>query len=115
MQERVESGLSTPCVQHQAVERYVVNTHAFHNAHRLRKALKRSLVEPIPLYPPEVRKAKHIELAHILQAAHKTKTEARAAQKQREAMIPTGGGDSTASRKRTRMEADDDTQSQIPA
>ncbi|KJA13468.1 hypothetical protein HYPSUDRAFT_59887 [Hypholoma sublateritium FD-334 SS-4] len=96
-----------------AVERYIVNTHAFHNAHRLRKALKQLLVESIPLYPPEVRKEKHLEIAHILQATHKAKSEVRAAQRQRtrEAAYPT---DSTASRKHTRMQVDEDTQSQIP-
>lgn len=116
MQERVESDLSTPYVQHQSIERFVVNTHAFHNAHRLRKALKRPLFEPLPLYPPEMRKEKHIELARNLQAAQKAKLEARtAAQKQREATMPADNRDSLAPRKRARMEVEDHTQSQITA
>ena len=53
MQERVESGLFTTYIEHKSTERFVINTHAFHNAHRLRAALKRSLVVPIPLYPLE--------------------------------------------------------------
>ncbi|KJA12723.1 hypothetical protein HYPSUDRAFT_125329, partial [Hypholoma sublateritium FD-334 SS-4] len=57
-QERVESGSFRSYIQHNPIERFVINTHAFHNAHRLRAALERSLVVPIPLYPPETRKAK---------------------------------------------------------
>lgn len=108
MQERVESGLFKPCVQHKPIERFIVNTHAFHNAHRLRKALKRSLFAPIPLYPPETRKAKHIEIANNLRASQKTKLEARAAQKQREMTMPENKRDSIIPRKRARMEAKDD-------
>ncbi len=66
------------------MERFVINTHAFHNAHRLRAALDRSLTVPIPLYPPETRKAKHYEMAKNLRAVQKARVEARAVQKNRE-------------------------------
>ncbi|KAJ2920938.1 hypothetical protein H1R20_g16157, partial [Candolleomyces eurysporus] len=35
-QERVDSGNIERYVEHQPIDRYVINTHAFHNAHRLR-------------------------------------------------------------------------------
>ena len=44
----------------------------------------RSVVVPIPFYPPEVRKAKHAEIARGLRATQKAKGEARAAQKEKE-------------------------------
>ncbi len=113
LQERVESGLFSSYIQHQPTDRYVVNTHAFHNAHRLRAALDRSLVAPIPLYSPELRKAKHIEMAQSLRAAQKLKADARAVRKNKQAEI----ADSTASvlpKKRMRLnvehEADDEEQ-----
>jgi len=46
--------------------------------------LGHSLVAPIPFYPPEVRKAKHTEIACSLRATQKAKGEARAAQKEKE-------------------------------
>ena len=88
MQERVESTLFETHIEHQPVERFVINTHAFHNAHLLRKALPHSLVVPIPLI--QDRKAKHIELAKSLQAVQEVKrtaTKVRAAQKKHNAAI----------------------------
>ena len=66
MQEQVKSGLFKTYIEHKPIERFVINTHAFHNAHRLQAALECSLVVPIPFYPPEVRKAKPTEIAHRL-------------------------------------------------
>ena len=109
MQERVESGVFKPYIQHKPIERYIINTHAFHNAHLLRKMLTRSLFAPIPLFPVETRKAKHIEIANNLRVTQKTKLEARAAHKRTETTMATK--DSTIPRKRTRMEVKDgDTQ-----
>jgi len=86
MQEGVKSGLFKTYIEHKPIEQFVINTHAFHNAHCLRAALERSLVVPIPLFPLEVRKAKHIEIAHSLRAMLKAKGEARTAQKKKEAI-----------------------------
>ncbi len=61
MQERVESALFETHIEHQPVDRFVINTHAFHNAHLLRKTLPRHLIAPIPLL--QDRKVKHYELA----------------------------------------------------
>ncbi|PPQ93847.1 hypothetical protein CVT25_013556 [Psilocybe cyanescens] len=79
MQERVESGLIQACIKHKPIERFVVNTHAFHNAHLLRAALPRSLSSPTPLYLD--RPAKHSELAEQLRLVQDAKRKAHAAQK----------------------------------
>ena len=91
MQERVESGLTQTYIEHQPIERFVVNTHAFHNAHLLCAALPRSLVAPIPLHPD--RQAKHFEIAGGLQVTQEglrvtqeARRKARAAQKRDEAI-----------------------------
>ena len=88
MQERVKSALFETHIEHQPVERFVINTHAFHNAHLLRKALPRHLVVPIPLL--QDRKAKHNELAQSLQTVRTVKQTAnkvRAEQKKKNAAM----------------------------
>ena len=88
MQEWVESALFETHIEHQPVERFVINTHAFHNAHLLRKTLPHHLVVPIPLL--QDRKAKHNELAQRLQAARTVKQTAnkvRAEQKKNNSAI----------------------------
>ncbi|KAJ7035837.1 hypothetical protein C8F04DRAFT_1340815 [Mycena alexandri] len=61
MQERVESKVMEKFIVHRPVERFIINTHAFHNAHLLRQVLPRALVAPVPLFPE--REVKHHELA----------------------------------------------------
>lgn len=109
MQERVESGLFKTYIEHKPIERFVINTHGFHNAHRLRIVLKRSLVVPILLYPLEIRKAKHTEIAHSLRATQKAKHEARGARKKKEPMSAVDKASSVIPTKRMRseMEAED--------
>ena len=109
IQERIESGLFKTYIEHKPVECFVINTHAFHNAHRLRAALERSLVVPILLYPLEVRKAKHSEIAHNLRATQKAKLEAR---KKKKEIMPADKTGSVIPKKRTRseMEEADDTE-----
>jgi len=104
MQERVESSLFKTYIEHKPIERFIINTHAFHNAHRLRAALERSLVVPIPLFPLEVRKAKHTEIAHSLRATIKAKGEARTAQKKKEAITLAEKTGSVIPKKRMRSE-----------
>ncbi|EJD46280.1 hypothetical protein AURDEDRAFT_63293, partial [Auricularia subglabra TFB-10046 SS5] len=48
-QERIASTRTVPVIVHKNIERYVINTHAFHNAARLRAALPRHLTAPAPL------------------------------------------------------------------
>jgi len=83
-QERVKSGLVQTYIEHQPIERFVINTHAFHNAHLLHAVLPRSLVAPIPLHPD--RQAKHFEMAGGLRITQEDKRKARTAQKKNEAI-----------------------------
>ncbi|KAJ6573622.1 hypothetical protein B0H10DRAFT_2084514 [Mycena sp. CBHHK59/15] len=64
MQERVESDNTENFIIHESLDRFIVNSHAFHNAHLLRAALPRDLLAPIPLF--EDRRAKHDEFASTL-------------------------------------------------
>jgi len=101
LQERVESGLTETVIEHHAVDRFVINTHAFHNAHLLRATLPRSLVAPIPLY--QDRKAKHTEIAGKLRISQESKRETakvRAADKKR-AAVEVLGQDSKQKKLRT--------------
>ncbi|KAJ7687158.1 hypothetical protein B0H17DRAFT_1160505 [Mycena rosella] len=67
MQERVQSDQTENYIIHNNLDRFLINTHAFHNAHLLRATLPRDLVAPIPLFTE--RRAKHDELAAQLPAA----------------------------------------------
>ncbi|KAJ7062953.1 hypothetical protein C8F01DRAFT_1082526 [Mycena amicta] len=60
-QERVESDKSEAFIIHKPVDRFIINMHAFHNAHLLRATLPRSLWAPVPLFPDRV--SKHKEFA----------------------------------------------------
>ena len=87
LQEQVESGLTETVIEHHAVDRFVINTHAFHNAHLLRATLPRSLVAPIPLY--QDRQAKHTEIAGKLRISQESKratAKVRGADKKRAAV-----------------------------
>jgi hypothetical protein len=89
MQERVESGLFKTYVEHQPVERFVINTHAFHNAHLLQATLPCSIVSPVRLHEPEDRYSLHAGFAKALRV---TKADQAAAKAQAEQM-----GDTTTS------------------
>ncbi|KAJ6623752.1 hypothetical protein B0H10DRAFT_2174686 [Mycena sp. CBHHK59/15] len=66
MQERVESDQIENFIVHEPVDRFIINSHAFHNAHLLRATLPRHLIAPSPLF--EDRKEKHDEFAATLRA-----------------------------------------------
>lgn len=78
MQERVVSGQVQTYIEHKPVERFVVNMHAFHNAHLLRAYLPRSLVAPLLVYPD--RQANHSTISQglrVIQEAKRIKTRAQ--------------------------------------
>ncbi|KAJ7829031.1 hypothetical protein B0H14DRAFT_3718234 [Mycena olivaceomarginata] len=76
MQERVESGQIDHFIIHKPLDRFFINTHAFHNAHLLRTTLPRDLIAPIPLFAD--RQVKHHELATELREQHAKKKRKRA-------------------------------------
>ncbi|KAJ7855645.1 hypothetical protein B0H14DRAFT_3085413 [Mycena olivaceomarginata] len=61
MQEHIESDQIENFVVHKPLDRFFINSHAFHNAHLLRATLPRELLAPIPLFTD--RQTKHYELA----------------------------------------------------
>ena len=79
MQERIESGLVETIIEHRSIDRFVINTHAFHNAHLLRATLPRSLIAPSPLFPD--RQAKHADMARSLRTRQEVKQASRATKK----------------------------------
>ena len=111
MQERVESGLTKSFIEHKPIDCFVINTHAFHNAHLLRTAIPRHLIIPISIYSLEDRKLKHIEISQSLQATQEVKqaaSKAKGKQKQSGAIIPESINQThSGSNKRTRLETDE--------
>ncbi|KAJ7291708.1 hypothetical protein C8J57DRAFT_1588254 [Mycena rebaudengoi] len=102
MQERVESDKIENYIVHNSLDRYIINSHAFHNAHLLRATLPRDLLAPILLFPD--RRVKHDELASDLRETLDTKRtkQAAAAEQKRKASPMDNGDDSARPRKRAR-------------
>ncbi|KAJ6611590.1 hypothetical protein B0H10DRAFT_2285157 [Mycena sp. CBHHK59/15] len=69
IQERVESDQTENFIVHNSLDRFIINSHAFHNAHLLRATLPRDLLAPIPLFDDH--RTKHDKLAATLPAAQK--------------------------------------------
>ncbi|KAJ7619414.1 hypothetical protein FB45DRAFT_1033278 [Roridomyces roridus] len=90
MQERVASDDIETFIVHNPLDRYLINTHVFHNAHLLRATLPRDLVAPIPVF--QDRRTKHDECA----ATFRVNKSARKKAKESES----GGNKKTAGRKR---------------
>ena len=89
MQERKETGQSEAYIEHiqdpGSNNSFVINLHALHNTHLIRRHLPRQLTAPIPLHSsPEARELEHNKLASQLRTqeeaakkrAKRTRTEA---------------------------------------
>lgn len=76
MQERTETDQHEACLEHTIVDQYVVNTHAFHNAHHVRTLLPPELTRPVPY--AEDRKAHHHQIASGFREIQEEKREGRA-------------------------------------
>ena len=109
MQEHVESGQINAYIEHQAIERFVINTHTFHNAHLMRACLPRSLVAPIVLHAD--RQAKHLEIAKDLRSAQelkRTMSKVRAAKKKNDGIPISAEQMGKGPNKRQRLEMEEE-------
>ncbi|KAJ4464605.1 hypothetical protein C8R41DRAFT_872068 [Lentinula lateritia] len=80
-QERQDSGVSMKSIEHNDDRHFIINMHALHNAHLLRRFLPRYLTVPRPLHSD--RKKWHGELAKTLvvtQAEKRAETNRKAAE-----------------------------------
>ncbi|KAJ7215095.1 hypothetical protein B0H12DRAFT_961151, partial [Mycena haematopus] len=64
MQERVESDKTEHFIIHAPLDRFIMNTHSFHNPHLVRATISRHLWAPVALF--EDRRAKHDEFSALL-------------------------------------------------
>ena len=75
MQERVESDKTEHFIVHAPLDRFIINTHSFHNPHLVRATVSRDLWAPVPLF--EDRRAKHDEFSARLRETRATKAAKR--------------------------------------
>ena len=80
VQERTDSEAMEQFIVHEPIDRYLINTHSFHNADLLREALPRSLVAPQPIFND--REAKHHELAALLRVSQSKRRDQLKAQRE---------------------------------
>ncbi|KAJ3744278.1 hypothetical protein DFH05DRAFT_1616439 [Lentinula detonsa] len=81
VQERIRTSQCKKCIVHAEETRYIINMHALHNAHLIREALPRQLIQPIPSKTDRV--AFHKNLSAQLQVSGDEKraaTQAKAAE-----------------------------------
>jgi len=102
MQERVESGLVEAYIEHQQIDRFIINTHAFHNAHLLRATLPRSLIAPSPLFPD--RQSNHFKLAQRLRTTQESKRAAAKVRAANKKLVATNDTEGMKKRKRLNEE-----------
>jgi hypothetical protein len=81
IQKQEETESTRASVEHKEVERYILNTHAFHNAHLLNEILSPSLYNITPIYKPAERATIHAAAAKQLHDNRAAKKQARAAKK----------------------------------
>jgi hypothetical protein len=97
-----------PFIEHRAIDHFVINMHALHNAHLVRNALPRDLTRPLALFPD--RQAKHRELAAELRitkdANRLAAKEKRDAKKAADELAAAEGASGSRSKKRKKGAAD---------
>jgi len=111
MQERVQATVIESYIEHKLLDEYLVNTHAFHNAHLIREALPQNLMAPIPFcidrhsyhlgISPQLRTKQDAKRAAT--ALKKAETTKAAAEKNKSTTVTVG-------RKRTRTELEEEPQ-----
>jgi hypothetical protein len=79
LQERQESEKTTSVISHRNRPWYIINTHAFHNAMKLRKLLPPHLTEPRHLYPNRCHRHREIAKTLVITRAEKKAETARKA------------------------------------
>ena len=99
VQERTNSDVTEEFIVHKPIPRYIINTHAFHNAHLLRKVLPQSLVAPVALFGD--RNLQHRELATELRRSQGARREQLKTQREaKKAAAEANGGVALGSKKR---------------
>ncbi|KAJ6548053.1 hypothetical protein B0H10DRAFT_1969390 [Mycena sp. CBHHK59/15] len=71
MQEHVESDKTERFIVHAPLDRFIINTHSFHNPHLVRATVSRDLWAPVALF--EDRRVKHDEFSARLRETRATK------------------------------------------
>ena len=90
VQDRTDSEAMEQFLIHEPIDRYLINTHSFHNADLLREALPRSRVAPQPMFND--REAKHHELAALLRVSQSERRDQLKAQREaKQAEVEVGG------------------------
>ncbi|KAF8148461.1 hypothetical protein B0H34DRAFT_679784 [Crassisporium funariophilum] len=103
VQERIQTRLTETYVEHKPLHRYIINTHAFHNAHLIRQALPQDLTRPIPFLAD--RRSHHNKIAQDLRTTQDSKraaTSLKAAERKKAKALAAADGNATAPRKRKR-------------
>ena len=101
VQERTTSSVTEAFIIHKPIRRYIINTHAFHNAHLLRQVLPRSLVAPVALF--EDRNLNNKELATQLRKSQGARREQLKTQREaKKAAAEANGGALGPKKRKTR-------------
>lgn len=88
LQERIKSGITEAYIEHKPFDCFLINMHAFHNAHLIRSVLPRDLTAPIPFTAD--RRLHHDQMAQNLrgtQESKRAKTALKAAERRQAAAL----------------------------
>ena len=105
MQERVQSGRTEMYIEHKFVSRYLINTHAFHNAHLIRAILPRHLTVPIPY--AQDREAHHNRIAANFRVSQDTRRVANALKAAEKKKARNANQEKTADKGKKRMRTEE--------